>query len=103
MDLISHELDIPKRQISEALNANRHVVLAHKSWVKNLMQNGRVTHFSEAPSEQLLEWPWDTTSIGDCWKEMFITVSKNGRFRCFLNYCDIVCVVCERSYQNLRK
>lgn len=75
MDLISNELDIPRRQISEGLNENRYLILAHKSWVKSLMQHGRVSHFSDAPSEQLLEWPWDTSSIGDCWKQIFITVS----------------------------
>uniref|UniRef100_A0A336MXJ9 CSON007840 protein n=1 Tax=Culicoides sonorensis TaxID=179676 RepID=A0A336MXJ9_CULSO len=60
MELLCHELQIPKRYIKEE-TGNRFQVRAHKSWIKQLGQYGKVGSFTDNNSNSN-------------WQQIFITV-----------------------------
>jgi hypothetical protein len=71
MDVISQELDIPKRQIKETKNRQRFSVIAHKSWLKSLSQHGQLAEFPVYYG--LEDWPHGT-GLGNAWQKVHITV-----------------------------
>lgn len=55
MESICHELQIPKRFIKES-DDNRFLVRAHKSWIKQLGQYGKVGSFIDNASNATNNW-----------------------------------------------
>lgn len=78
MELICHELQIPKRFINE-IDENRFAVRAHKSWIKQLGQHGKVGSFCD-----------NASNATNNWQQIFITVSVFF-FRYFRSICEYVC------------
>ena len=72
MDVISQELNIPKRQIKETKNRHRFTIIAHKSWLKNISQNGKLIEFPVHYG--LDDWPHGN-SLGNSWQKVHIIVS----------------------------
>lgn len=63
MESICLELQIPKQYIQE-IDDNRCLVRAHKSWIKQLGQHGKVGGFGD-----------NASNATDNWQQIFITVS----------------------------
>lgn len=74
MDTISQELGIPRKQIKDTKRADRFIVVAHKIWLKCLLQENSLTKFPIHPGFD--EWPINAESIGRDWSLTYFTVFK---------------------------
>lgn len=74
MEVLCQELAIPRKQIKETKRPNRFIVVAHKSWLKNLVQGNTVSKFPSHPGFD--EWPTNEAGIGQDWSLVYITVNQ---------------------------
>lgn len=74
MDALFQELGIPRKQIKETKSSNRFIVVAHKKWLKCLLQEKNVSKFFSHPGFD--EWPNNEKSLGQDWSMVYIMVTK---------------------------
>lgn len=73
MDYLIQELNIPRKQISETTTKNRFKCIAHKSFLKNLLKNKKLSNFQVHP-QPIDEWPAQK-DLGSNWVQVYIVVS----------------------------
>lgn len=77
MDYLCQELNIPRKQVVETTTNNRFKCIAHKSFLKNLIRNKKLTNFLAYP-QAIDEWP-QQKDLGCNWEQVYIVVStKSG-------------------------
>lgn len=79
MDALCQELSIPKKQIKETKRSDRFLVIVHKTWQKNLVQQNCVNTFQVHPGFD--EWP-NKDEIGQDWSLTYFTVEIYFLFFC---------------------
>lgn len=85
MDLICQELGIPKKQIKETSNRDRFIVVVKKSWLKNIVQTGKIGEFVTHPAG-FDEWPGFGCNVGYSWTKVYIHVSFYFIFCVYLSF-----------------
>lgn len=75
MDALCQELGIPRKQIKETKCLNRFIVVAHKSWLKCLVQENTVSKFPSHPGFD--EWPNNENCIEEDWSLVYTTVIQH--------------------------
>ena len=73
METLCQELGIPRKQIKETKRLNRFIVVAHKNWLKCLVQENNVEKFPIHPGFE--EWPNNEENIGQDWSLAYFTVT----------------------------
>lgn len=73
MDSICQEIGVPRKQIKETKRSDRFIVIAHKSWLKCLVQEKCVVKFPTHPGFD--EWPTNSESLGCDWSLCYFAVS----------------------------
>jgi hypothetical protein len=81
MEYLCQELNIPRKQISETTTKNRLKCIAHKSFLKNLLKNKKLSNFQVYP-QTIDEWP-NQKDLGSNWVQVYIVVSKLKLFHKF--------------------
>ncbi|XP_055638329.1 WD repeat-containing protein 81 [Toxorhynchites rutilus septentrionalis] len=74
MEAITEDLSIPKRHVRETRCPNRFVVLAHKSWLKNISQGGKLPCEFPVYKTDAVEWPAGAAS--SIWSRVYVSVYK---------------------------
>lgn len=78
MDSISSELHIPRRQLREIKSTckNRFEAIVPRSWVKTLLQHGRLPGSVPEIKRDLFEWPTRGKPLKNDWLKVIIVVSR---------------------------
>lgn len=72
MEYLCQELTIPRKQIIETTTKNRFKCIAHKSFLKNLTKNKKLSNFVVYP-QPIDEWP-SQKDLGYNWEQVYIVV-----------------------------
>ncbi|XP_044733359.1 WD repeat-containing protein 81 [Chrysoperla carnea] len=79
MDIISIELQIPKRYLKSTTRSDKFTSIVHKSWIKSLYKYGILSDFKEC--EHFEEWYQKNDDLTKDWKKIYICVyrKKNAK------------------------
>lgn len=72
MDYLCLELNIPRKQILETTTKNRFKCIAHKSFLKHLIKDKKLSSFKVYP-QVIDEWP-EQKDLGSNWEQIYIVV-----------------------------